>query len=71
MPGEVRTGGRKKFVSGEGPELDDELANKIDKGYRKAAERKRRERRNRLIKIGIGTGIAILVLIFILIYYIL
>ncbi len=60
MTEEVRTGGTKKFVAGKRPEIEPELAKKIEKGYEKAEERKRRERRNKIIIIIIVVVILII-----------
>jgi len=69
MAEEIRTGGTRKFVSKDRPELEPELASKIEEGYKRAEERKRIERKRKIIKILIGAGAIILITIFLLIYY--
>lgn len=71
MAEEVNTGGRKRFVSKGRPELDDELAKKIDEGYKKAEIRKAKERKRRIIRILIGTGVALIVIVALLVYFLL
>jgi predicted nucleic acid-binding Zn ribbon protein len=59
---EIHTGGLKKFVSkGKGPEMDKELARKIDEGYEKAEIRKQKERKRKIVIIVISILLLILI----------
>lgn len=62
MVEEIRTGGTKKFISNDRPELDEDLAKKIDEGYKKAEVRKKKEKRIRIIKLSIGAILILLIL---------